>query len=51
MKKIFIAILLVSAISATSCKKESEVQPSEAKVLNVNDGGENLDKSNVGSWD
>lgn len=50
MKKILIAILVVSALGATSCKKDKETAP--AKSLKVNGGpGNELEKTDVGSWD
>ena len=45
MKKIIIALLVVSAIGATSCKKESEVAPAKASTVKVSD------KSDLGVWD
>jgi hypothetical protein len=39
MKKIIIAILVVSAIGATSCKKESGVTPAKANTVKVSDKG------------
>ncbi|MFD2733204.1 hypothetical protein ACFSSE_15955 [Pedobacter alpinus] len=53
MKKILVVIMLVSALGASSCKKESEVQPKETKVLKLSDSEDetNLDKSNVSTWD
>ena len=44
MKKIIIALLVVSAIGATSCKKESEVAP-KASTVKLSD------KSILGAWD
>ena len=43
MKKIIIAILVVSAIGVSSCKKENEV--AKASTVKVSD------KSNLGTWD
>ena len=53
MKKIVLALLVVSAIGVTSCKKDSETAPEKSdKVLKLNgDEEEGLDKTNVGSWD
>ncbi|WP_169303400.1 hypothetical protein [Pedobacter cryophilus] len=45
MKKLLIAILLVSAVGATSCKKESEVAPTKSTSVKVSD------KGNLGTWD
>ncbi|WP_157687504.1 hypothetical protein [Pedobacter psychrophilus] len=48
-----IMLFVVSAIAATSCKKESEVAPSKNdKTIKMTEGDEdNIDKSNVGTWD
>ena len=44
MKKLLIVLLAVTAIAATSCKKDLETAPvSKVKV--------SQDKSNVGTWD
>ena len=45
MKKIIIALLVVSAIGATSCKKENEVAPAKSNTVKVSD------KSDLGTWD
>ena len=47
-------IFVVSAIAATSCKKEGEVTPSKNNKNIKLTGGEDqpsIDKSNVGTWD
>lgn len=50
MKKILLALLVVSAIGATSCKKEVETAP--VKSLKVNGGpGSKVDNTTVNSWD
>ena len=44
MKKLVLILIAVTAIAATSCKKDSETAPaSKVKVSH--------DKSNVGTWD
>jgi len=44
MKKLLVVLIAVTAIAATSCKKDSETAPaSKVKV--------SQDKSNVGTWD
>lgn len=49
MKKIVVALLIVSAIGATSCKKEAELAP--AKSLKVNGSGTNLNRNDTSTWD
>lgn len=50
MKKILVAVFLIGAIGATSCKKDVEATPS--KNLKINGGPDrNLEKTDVGSWD
>ncbi len=53
MKKLMIMLFVVSAIAATSCKKEAGVVPSKSdKTVKMNGGDEvSIDKSNVGTWD
>ena len=45
MKKLLIILLAVTAIAATSCKKDNEIAPKTDKSLKT------FDKTNVGSWD
>jgi hypothetical protein len=46
MKKLLVVLLAVTAIAATSCKKDNEITPNKAdKTIKT------FDKSNVGSWD
>lgn len=50
MKKVLVALLVVSAIGATSCKKDAETVP--AKSLKVNGvPNNNLNKNDAGAWD
>ncbi len=54
MKKILLALVVVGAISATSCKKDADIAPvNNEKSLKVNGGPNNfeVDKTDVGSWD
>ena len=44
MKKLVLILLAVTAIAATSCKKDSETAPSNKVEVSH-------DKSNVGTWD
>ncbi|MBC7474323.1 MAG: hypothetical protein H7263_08535 [Candidatus Sericytochromatia bacterium] len=45
-------LFAVSAIAATSCKKESEVAPSKNdKSIKMSDDNSSIDKSNVSTWD
>ena len=44
MKKLLVILIAVTAISVTSCKKDSETAP--ANKVKVSQ-----DKSNVGTWD
>ena len=46
MKKLLIALLAISTLLATSCKKENEIAPLKANKI-----VEMIDKTNVGSWD
>ena len=44
MKKLLVILIAVTAIAATSCKKDSETAPaSKVKV--------SQDKGNIGTWD
>lgn len=50
MRKILLALIVVSAVSVTSCKKDSETAP--VKSLKVNGGlNKNVDNSTVGTWE
>jgi len=50
MKKILLALLVVSAVSVTSCKKDSETAP--VKNLKVNGvPNNNLNKNDTGAWE
>lgn len=50
MKKLILALLVVSVVSVTSCKKEVETVP--AKSLKVNGGpGSKIEQTGVNSWD
>ncbi len=50
MKKILLALLVVSAVSVTSCKKDTDTTP--IKNLKVNGGPDSsIDQTTVGSWD
>jgi hypothetical protein len=54
MKKLIIMLMVVSAIAATSCKKESQVAPTKNDKNIKMTGSEDqtsIDKSNVSSWD
>jgi hypothetical protein len=54
MKKLMIMLVVVSAVVATSCKKDSEVISSKADItVRMNGGDEptSIDKSNVSTWD
>jgi hypothetical protein len=48
MKKILVALLVVSAIGATSCKKDTETVP--VKSLKIN-AGPNNNLKDTGAWD
>ena len=45
MKKLLLVLLAVTAIAATSCKKENEIAPKADKSVKT------FDKTVVGSWD
>ncbi|MBK0381862.1 hypothetical protein I5M32_02725 [Pedobacter sp. SD-b] len=49
MKKILIALVLVSAMAATSCKKDNELTPAKANKVQTMDGS--LPKKDLGTWD
>ena len=50
MKKILLALLVVSVVSFTSCKKDAETTP--VKSLKVNGGpGSQISKTDVYSYD
>ncbi|HTN21620.1 MAG TPA: hypothetical protein VL125_14150 [Pelobium sp.] len=50
MKKILLVLFVVSAIGATSCKKEAETVP--VKSLKVNGGpNNNANKLDTNTWD
>lgn len=50
MKKVLIALLIVSAIGVTSCKKDAQVVP--VKSLKVNNGlNNNLNRNDTSTWD
>jgi hypothetical protein len=53
MKRLLIALFFVSAVAATSCKKESSVSPlkNDKTVKTADDGTTSLDKGNVSTWD
>jgi hypothetical protein len=53
MKKLIIMLMVVSAVAATSCKKESSVSPlkNDKTVKAADDGTTSLDKGNVSTWD
>jgi hypothetical protein len=46
MKKLVVILLAVTAIAATSCKKDSEIAPK-----NADKSIKTFDKTVVGSWD
>ena len=46
MKKLLLILLTVTAIAATSCKKDNEIAPNKSeKTIKT------FDKSTVGHWD
>ncbi|MBD3748668.1 MAG: hypothetical protein IE931_04150 [Sphingobacteriales bacterium] len=45
MKKIIIALLVVSALGVTSCKKDNGITPAKSTAVKVNDRGD------LGTWD
>ncbi|WP_017258445.1 hypothetical protein [Pedobacter arcticus] len=49
MKKILVALLIVSAIGVTSCKKDAETAP--VKTLKVNGSSTNLNRNDTSTWD
>jgi hypothetical protein len=52
MKKTIIMLMVVSAVAATSCKKENNVSPlKNDKTVKTTDDGTTIDKGNVSTWD
>jgi len=52
MKKFLVIALVVLAISATSCQKDSETAPvKQDSALQTNGEGDSIDKGNIGTWD
>ena len=45
MKKLIIALVVVSALGVTSCKKDNSIAPTKAATVKVND------KGNLSTWD
>ena len=45
MKKIIIALLVVSALGVTSCKKDNSIAPGKSATVKVSD------KRDLGVWD
>jgi hypothetical protein len=52
MKKFLVIAIGMLAISATSCKKDSETAPvKQDSALQTNGVGDSIDKGNLGTWD
>lgn len=50
MKKLLVVLLVVSAIGATSCKKDAETAPAKSLKVEGNRGS-NIEQTVVNSWD
>ncbi len=50
MKKILLALLVVSAVSVTSCKKDAETAPVKSLIVNGK-LNTNLNKTDVSTWE